>query len=66
MLPLFKSSLKISGKLPQVQLTLSDERILEIIQLALSITLPDAALPATDSDDSDSDYAVSIQTLILI
>ena len=42
-----------------MQLTLSDERILEIIQLALSITLPDAALPATDSDDSDSDYAVS-------
>lgn len=51
-------SMRISGKLPQVLLSLSDERILEVLQLVMSITLPDAALPL--DTDSDSDYEVSL------
>ncbi|XP_067941641.1 intermembrane lipid transfer protein VPS13A-like [Watersipora subatra] len=50
------ANIKISGKLPQVQLSISDERILDIIRLALSITLPDAALPISSEEAYDSGY----------
>lgn len=50
-------SIKVIGKLPQVQVSLSDQRIVDIVKLALSIALPDAALPDSDYD-SDSDYQV--------
>lgn len=50
--------MKILGKLPQVHVTLSDSRIVDVSQLILSIALPDASLPEI-SDDEDSDYMVS-------
>ena len=62
--------MKVSGKLPQVQVTLSDEKLLDIIRLIFSISLPDAAM-SSDSDDEDnaSEYHVSSiyrQTLAIV
>jgi len=47
------ANIKIRGALPQVQLTISDEKLLNISSLILSISLPESAL--SDTDDSDSE-----------
>lgn len=56
-------SIKIAGKLPQVQVNISDQRIVEISQLVLSIALPET--PTDDDEtDSDSDYQVRVHSVL--
>jgi len=56
---LLTDRLKIRGKLPQVQIRLSDDRIIELLELTTSIPLPDAALPADSTEEPDGGYQVS-------
>jgi len=60
MIIVFVFSLKVFGELPTLSVGLTDDCVTEILQVLVSIPLPEGYSPATDDDVDEFAESVSI------